>query len=125
MAMELDYDYLAKLVERTQMGDSDAFAELYTATYQKQYRCVDYSTESNPEKYALTKDTQQQLINSIYSLPQQFAQPIIMRYYNSMAIDEIADAMDCSRSTIKRRLHKGQKLLEAKLGKEKGGISFV
>ena len=36
MAMELDYDYLAKLVERTQMGDSDAFAELYTATYQKQ-----------------------------------------------------------------------------------------
>lgn len=34
MAMELDYDYLAKLVERTQMGDSDAFAELYTATYQ-------------------------------------------------------------------------------------------
>lgn len=168
MAMELDYDYLAKLVERTQMGDSDAFAELYTATYQKQYRfayqytkdsylaqdilqdvyilvlknihtlknprlfvswlhqitfricfdttqkmkrqeqdiqfdtsdekipyhrCVDYSTESNPEKYALTKDTQQQLINSIYSLPQQFAQPIIMRYYNSMAIDEIADAM--------------------------------
>ena len=200
MAMELDYDYLAKLVECTQMGDSDAFAELYTATYQKQYRfayqytkdsylaqdilqdvyilvlknihtlknprlfvswlhqitfricfdttqkmkrqeqdiqfdtsdekipyhrCVDYSTESNPEKYALTKDTQQQLINSIYSLPQQFAQPIIMRYYNSMAIDEIADAMDCSRSTIKRRLHKGQKLLEAKLGKEKGGISFV
>ena len=153
MAMELDYDYLAKLVECTQMGDSDAFAELYTATYQKQYRfayqytkdsylaqdiqfdtsdekipyhrCVDYSTESNPEKYALTKDTQQQLINSIYSLPQQFAQPIIMRYYNNMAIDEIADAMDCSRSTIKRRLHKGQKLLEAKLGKEKGGISFV
>lgn len=38
MAMELDYDYLAKLVEHTQMGDSDAFAELYTATYQKQYR---------------------------------------------------------------------------------------
>lgn len=38
MAMELDYDYLAKLVECTQMGDSDAFAELYTATYQKQYR---------------------------------------------------------------------------------------
>ena len=189
MAMELDYDYLAKLVERTQMGDSDAFAELYTATYQKQYRfayqytkdsylaqdilqdvyilvlknnhtlknprlfvswlhqitfriCFDTTQKTKrqeqdiqfdtsdekipyPEKYALTKDTQQQLINSIYSLPQQFAQPIIMRYYNNMVIDEIADAMDCSRSTIKRRLHKGQKLLEAKLGKEKGGISFV
>ena len=31
--MELDYDYIAKLVRKTQAGDSDAFAELYTATY--------------------------------------------------------------------------------------------
>lgn len=30
--MELDYDYIAKLVQKTQNGDSDAFAELYTAT---------------------------------------------------------------------------------------------
>lgn len=29
--MELDYDYIAKLVRKTQEGDSDAFAELYTA----------------------------------------------------------------------------------------------
>lgn len=36
--MELDYDYIAKLVRKTQEGDSDAFAELYTATYQSQYR---------------------------------------------------------------------------------------
>ena len=36
--MELDYEYLAQLVRETQKGDSDAFAELYTATYQKQYR---------------------------------------------------------------------------------------
>lgn len=36
--MELDYDYIAKLVRKTQECDSDAFAELYTATYQSQYR---------------------------------------------------------------------------------------
>lgn len=35
---ELDYQYLARLVVRAQVGDSDAFAELYVATYQKQYR---------------------------------------------------------------------------------------
>lgn len=35
---ELDYNYLAELVLKTQRGDSEAFAELYTATYQKQYR---------------------------------------------------------------------------------------
>lgn len=34
---ELDYDYIAKLVRETQAGDSDAFAELYAATYKKQY----------------------------------------------------------------------------------------
>lgn len=32
---ELDYNYLAELVLKTQRGDSEAFAELYTATYQK------------------------------------------------------------------------------------------
>lgn len=33
----LDYNYMADLVTRAQAGDSDAFAELYAATYQKQY----------------------------------------------------------------------------------------
>ena len=32
--LDLDYDYLAKLVRKTQNGDSNAFAELYIATYQ-------------------------------------------------------------------------------------------
>ena len=35
---DLDYDYIAMLVNRTKQGDSDAFAELYTATYQELYR---------------------------------------------------------------------------------------
>ena len=34
---ELDYNYIAGLVEHALTGDSDAFAELYAATYQKQY----------------------------------------------------------------------------------------
>lgn len=35
---DLDYQYLAALVIHAQNGDSNAFAELYAATYQKQYR---------------------------------------------------------------------------------------
>ena len=194
--MELDYDYLAKLVRETQKGDSDAFAELYTATYQSQYRfayqyvkdpylaqdilqdvyilvlrnistlknprlfvswlhqinfriCFDTSqkkrrheeelmnaaanderlasatdTSMDPVTHILKKDTQEQVKDAILSLPAHFAQPIIMRYYNNMGLDDIADAMDCSRSTVKRRLQKAQKLLEHKLGTEKGGIHF-
>ena len=34
---KLNYDYIAKLVRKTQAGDRDAFAELYAATYKKQY----------------------------------------------------------------------------------------
>ena len=34
----LDYKYLGELVTRAQDGDSNAFAELYTATYEQQYR---------------------------------------------------------------------------------------
>ena len=34
---ELDYEYIGGLVEQAKDGDSDAFAELYAATYQKQY----------------------------------------------------------------------------------------
>lgn len=34
---DLDYSYIAGLVAHAREGDSDAFAELYAATYQKQY----------------------------------------------------------------------------------------
>lgn len=33
----LDYKYIAQIVSRAQQGDSDAFAELYAATFQRQY----------------------------------------------------------------------------------------
>ena len=35
---ELDYDYIAQLVVQAQKGSSDAFAELYAATYRRQYQ---------------------------------------------------------------------------------------
>ena len=195
--MELDYEYLAQLVRKTQKGDSDAFAELYTATYQKQYRfayqyvkdpylaqdilqdvyilvlknihtlknprlfvswlhqitfriCFDtfkrkqiqeaelsqddahlspiHSASdggaNDPEKHILKQDTQIQIMNAIQSLPPHLAQPVIMRYYNNMSIDDISDAMDLSRSTIKRRIQKARKMLEDILRTEKGGIHF-
>lgn len=196
---ELDYDYLAELVRKTQRGDSEAFAELYTATYQKQYRfayryvkdpylaqdilqdvyilvlknidtlknprlfvswlnqitfriCFDvcqkhtrheqelnYVTEMaqeknpllhsdtmahNPEKQVIDHYDQTALMASVLELQPQYAQALIMRYFNDMSIDEIADAMNCSRSTIKRRLSKGKKLLEKMLNTTKGGGWF-
>lgn len=72
----------------------------------------------------LNKDAQLRLMQAVQSLPPQYAQAIIMRYYNNMTIDDIAVAMDYSRSTVKRRIRKGNKLLEEMLHEEKGGICF-
>ena len=35
---ELDYEYLDRLLKKAKEDDSDALAELYAATYRKQYR---------------------------------------------------------------------------------------
>ncbi len=198
---QLDYDYLAKLVKKTQDGDSNAFAELYAATYQKEYRfayqyvkdpylaqdilqdlyiivlkniqtlknprlfiswlqqicfrlCFDaakkqqkhaeelvyedirkldvleYASSStppqkNPEHHVLLQEEQTTIMEKVLSLPPQYAQVIIMRFYSNMGLDEISRAMDCSRSTTKRRLKKAEQLLEELLNGQKGGMLFA
>lgn len=198
---QLDYDYLAKLVKKTKEGDSNAFAELYAATYKNQYRfayqyvkdpylaqdilqdlyivvlkniqslknprffvswlhqicfrlCFDAAKKAkkeaeelvyedlsqrmpypppqkkgtdptqNPEHKLLLDDQKITIMETVLSLPPQYAQAIIMRYYNNMGIDEISEAMVCSRSTTKRRIKKAQELLESLLENQKGGIGL-
>ena len=190
----LDYDYLAKLVVKSRTGDSDAFAELYTATYSKQYRyayqyvkdpnlaqdiiqevyilvlrnldalkdprlfvswlnqitfrvCYNFKTrlamrneeeislemqkntdsffgrELSPEEKVSLKYERTELMKCVLDLQPKEAQAIIMRYYNNMTIEDIADAMDCSRSTVKRRLAAGKANLRKKIKNyEWGGV---
>lgn len=191
---ELDYEYLAKLVKIARTGDSEAFAELYAATYSKQYNfsyqyvkdphiaqdilqdvyilvlknlnalkdprlfvswlnqitfrvCYDYKrklalraqelagdqdiydTHSpgaaiSPEKQIALKYQKTELMQQILSLKPKEAQAIIMRYYNNMTIEEIAGAMDCSRSTVKRRLISGKMALKSKINSADWGGVF-
>ena len=78
----------------------------------------------NPEHKLLLDDQKITIMETVLSLPPQYAQAIIMRYYNNMGIDEISEAMDCSRSTTKRRIKKAQELLESLLENQKGGIGL-
>ena len=174
----LDYDYIAKLVQKTKEGDSDAFAELYTATYQQQYRtayrfvrdqhqaqdiiqdvyiivlknidsfknprlfiswlgqinfrvCYDYTKKAKRRgeqfmptdemSYFASSDSVEdavvdgilhsELQDYILSLPPKQSQAIIMKYFNNMTLEEIADAMNLSKSTIKRELAKARDTL--------------
>lgn len=187
---ELDYDYLSSLVRKIQNGDTDAFAELYTATYQKQYwfacrfvkdqylaqdilqelyilvlkhikllknpelftswlnqinfrlcfdmneknsrnrneLCLDEATQTLAQSLSQSEsplDTYGQnleLFEQIKELPKRESQAILMKYYNGMSLEEIAFAMDCSKSSVKRYLSKGYEKLRNYLGDfEKGG----
>lgn len=66
---------------------------------------------SNPEAHYQQKDEYARLYAAMDSLPFQEKQVLTMRYYNNMKLDEIADAMELSRSTIKRYLASGHEHL--------------
>ncbi|MDD6311073.1 MAG: RNA polymerase sigma factor [Firmicutes bacterium] len=180
--MALDYQYLKSLVLSAQQGDSNAFAELYAATYRKQYRFAysylkdeflaqdalqetyilalkgiqnindpqlfvawlnqicfrvcfkiyqkqkKYHDEMNPieadviadnsssgvspESQVVKTDEGEYILNQIMKLPFSEAQAITLRFYHEMKIDEVADIMDVSKSTVKRYLRNGQEHLK-------------
>lgn len=177
---ELDYQYISMLVEHTKKGDSDAFAELYAATYEKQFRfayrylkdnylaqdalqetyilvlknitklndsmlfiqwlnritfrvCFNIQNKQKrfeselsmetplasaedtastmPENQITEADTNQYILKKVKELPFAESQAIIMKYYHDMTIDEIADILEVSRSTVKRQLASAKKKL--------------
>ncbi|MDD2972240.1 MAG: RNA polymerase sigma factor [Lachnospiraceae bacterium] len=177
---EPDHAYIARLVMRSQKGDSDAFAEIYAMTYNKVYNyachylrdtylaqdavqeiyisalknihkikeptlfiawmnqisfhvCFDICKKnneaygnvspeifefikdehvySNPEAHLEQSDETARLLQAINALPLNERQVIIMKYYNNLKLDVIADALAISKSTVKRYLANGQKTL--------------
>lgn len=182
---ELDYDYIAQLVVQAQKGSSDAFAELYAATYRRQYQfackyvkdvflaqdilqetyilvlknlsklknprlfvswinqitfhvCFDYNEKykiqsselnnesidlnpkplfhgTNPEQLFEDLSSKQEMMDKILSLPPNESQAIIMKYYNDMKLEDIAMAMDVSRSSVKRYIASGLKALKRQM----------
>lgn len=182
----LDYKHIANLVSRAQSGDSNAFAELYAATYQRQYlyayrylkdeflaqdalqetyilalknliklkdptlviswlnqinfrvrynlhkKQQSYNHEMNIDENVLlnvdadtegtefgssTEDavikiaSNEYLMNQILKLPFTESQVIIMKYYQDLKLNEIAQLMDISRSSVKRYLASGREHL--------------
>ena len=180
---ELDYDYLASLVQKIQDGNTDSFAELYSVTYQRQYSfacqfvrdpylaqdilqelyshalkhikqlrnprlfvswlnqinfrlCFDMSRknkrnqkelcleEAAPALSGSASDSEDpidrysrrlEIFDQIKALPERECQAILMKYYHDMKLDEIAFAMGCSKSSVKRYLSRGYEKLRTTL----------
>lgn len=180
-----DFQYIAEIVSRAVVGDSDAFAELYAATYQQQFRFAwhylkdeylaqdalqdtyilalkNLHTLKNPELFiswlnqicfrvcfnmqkkqnrysselgnyqqhfsdedivsdisletqVIQVDEKDYVMRQILSLPFSESQVIIMRYYQEMSIQDIADLLDISKSSVKRYLERGRMRLRSLL----------
>ena len=67
---------------------------------------------SNPEELLQKKEEHRRLMEALEQLPFQEHQVIAMRFFNNMKLEEIADACEISRSTVKRYLAHGQETLQ-------------
>lgn len=71
----------------------------------------------NPEAQAETKEEIERLKQAISALPFNEQQVIVLRYYNDMKLEEIASALRCSRSSVKRYLNSARDRLEEAMRK--------
>lgn len=77
----LDYKYLAKLVSRAQIGDSDAFAELYAATYKRQYH---YAYRYLKDEYLAQDALQETYILALKSIASLKDPSLIISWLNQI-----------------------------------------
>ncbi|HEY4553376.1 MAG TPA: sigma-70 family RNA polymerase sigma factor [Bacillaceae bacterium] len=58
----------------------------------------------------------------VFSLPVKYREVLVLHYYKDMSVEEVADILDCSESTVKTRLKRGREKLKQKLLEEGEGI---
>lgn len=159
----LDQAYLNDLVIKAQYGSSNAFAELYAATFQRTYiYAFGYLRDKNLAQDALQEtfirvfrgigklqnpslfiawlnqiafhvcydihkerirrkeqpgipeevieiDSRQYYLQQVNNLPVTESQVVIMKYYQDMTLEEIANLLNIRRSTVKRYLKSAKK----------------
>ena len=71
----------------------------------------DDKPEANPEHHFQQKDEFSRLNQALDTLPFNEKQVLTMRYFNEMKLEEIAAAMEISRSSVKRYIASGQEKL--------------
>ena len=74
--------------------------------------------DHNPEDKTETTDETSRLKDAVMSLPFNEQQVVVMRYYNDMKLEDIASALGCSRSSVKRYLITARERLKKMLRKE-------
>ena len=73
---------------------------------------------AGPERTALQHEKQQMVQRALQRLPEHYRIVTILRYWNDMSYDEIAQVTGLTESTIKTRLHRARHMLADALGPE-------
>ena len=76
---------------------------------------VDDRRASTEDEIELRED-QEQLIDALRGLPHRQRTALVLRYYEELGIDDIAEAMGISRNSVKTHLQRGLAALEQRLG---------
>ncbi len=73
----------------------------------------------NPEEHSIKKQQTEQLKEVIEKLPSRYRTLIILRYFDELSYEEIAEQLDLPLGTVKAQLFRGRDLLSKVLGRRK------
>jgi len=74
--------------------------------------------EASVEDTVVLSEEHQQVIDALRTLPRRQRDCLILRYYDELGIDDIADTLDISRNSVKTHLTRGMRALGHTLGDE-------
>ncbi len=92
------------------------------------FRHVDLrkALEDVPQMMGGVMPEDRSLLLDIMRLPDKYKEPILLYYYQDMTLEETAEVLGTSKSTIHTRLRKAERMLQLSLtGTEKGGDCYV
>lgn len=71
---------------------------------------------ASAEDEIVVRDDQQEVIDALRDLPHRQRGCLVLRYYEELGIDDIADALGISRNSVKTHLTRGLAAMEERLG---------
>ncbi len=74
-----------------------------------------------PEERALTSETRDEVRDLLSKLPEKYRGVTVLRYWQDMSYEEIAEASSLSVATVKTRLFRARELLAKELEKQRQG----
>lgn len=75
---------------------------------------------ANPERLVMSHELDEHIQRALNGLPNDFRMTVVLADIEGLSYEEISVAMNCSLGTVRSRLHRGRKLLRAKIAAFEG-----